>query len=335
MMKTQLLKTFAILMLFSLSDLMAQEVSDITIVMNPGDFTPHDDGYYIAGVDKDLVGDDGIPEHYDGCFDAYGDADHKESGTQNDWEYGSVIIFRDCDTSPETADDAVKGTQPEENWPTEGNMIQLSKHKYALTDTATFGYMVSPEFTSISSLEVKVSTDVSINANRTIWMLVEASKDGGETWEYINNPDGTEYIYQQLTNQGGDIHTYTAGTNEGFDAIAAASAAGPIQLRFMPMPPPGASTDITNGERLKLWEITIQAKTAPEEPQTVLGTEVTEGPAFTIRNGAFIAAKRTENLHVYTLSGALVGSGNRVQTCGEGLYIVKASDGTTKKIYLK
>ena len=334
-MKVQLFRMFMITMLLvgGSQGLSAQEAADTTIVMDPADFTPHDDGYFLAGVDKDLIGDDGVTEHYSGCEDAYGDAEHKESGTQNGWMYDSVIIFRGCSTDPGVVDDAVKGTQPEENWPEVGNMIQLGKHKYALTDSASFSALVSPAFTSISSLTVKVSTDVSINNSRTIWMMIEASKDGGETWEYLDNPNGTAFIHQQLTNQGGDIHTYTAGGgNAGFEEIVAASNAGAIQLRIIAFPPP--FTD-ANGERLKIWEVTIQGKTVPEEIVTVLAADNLKAePAFVIRDGEFIAAKG-QTLNVYTLSGVLIGSGERIPACDKGLFIVRTNDGESKKIYLK
>ncbi|MEP4531669.1 MAG: hypothetical protein ABJ004_01195 [Cyclobacteriaceae bacterium] len=339
MMKTQLLKslTFTMAVLaFAVSELYAQEFIpvDTTIVMDAGDFTPHEDGYYIAGVDKDLVGGDGIPEHYDGCFDAYGDADHREVGNQNGWDYSNVIIFRSCSDDPETVDDVIKGTQPE-GWPSEGNLIQVTKHKYALTDSADYGHISSPAFTNISSLSVYVSTDLAINNSRSIFMMIEASLDGGETWEYIDNPDGTAFVYQQLTNQGGDIHTYTAGSNEGFDAIIAASQAGPIQLRFVSIPPPFTDTSVTNGERLNFWNITIEAQTAPKSnTETPLAVGLDKIHPFIIQNRHFIA-NPGENLFVYNLSGTLLGKGKDVEVSQKGLYVVKTSSGATEKVFLK
>ncbi len=334
-MKTELLRILMMMLLaIGFGNLHAQKTPvDTTMVMNPANFIPHEDGYYLAGVDKDLVGDDGIPEHYDGCYDAYGDADHKETGEQNGWNYANVIIFRNCSNDPLTADDVVKGTQPEEGWPTEANLIQVGKHKYIFTDSASYGYISSPEFTSLSSLTVKVSTDLSINSNRSIFMMIEASFDGGETWEYIDNPDGDAFIYQQLTSQGGDIHTYTAGTNDGFDAIATASQAGPIMLRFLAVPPP--FTEGKNGERLNFWEITINAKTTGKEKEVeVLANKLEREAMFIFKNETFIAAHDRE-ISVYTLSGTLVGSGKEVHVCQKGLFIVKADNGITKKIYLK
>lgn len=328
MMRTQLIRilTMTLFALFVLGDLQAQE--DTTIVMNPGDFTPHQDGYYLLGVDKE---EDGVINHYEGCYDAYGDSDHKESGEQNGWEYGNVIIFRNCD--PEGVDNAVKGTPPE-GWPEEGNMIQLTKHKYALSDSAELGYLVSPEFTSISSLEVLVATDLSTHG-RTIMIMIEASLDGGETWQYADTEDGTEFIWDEVVDQGGNFLTYTAGSSESFDAIKAASESGPIRLRFLTMPAQGVDFSEESGERLKIWGITIEAKTVPEgSGGTVLAAEP-KTEAFTIRDDEFIATKGVHELHVYNLSGVLIGSGKRVPACGQGLYLVKTSNGVTKKIYLK
>lgn len=310
------------------------EASDTTIFLNPGTWIPADTGYYLMGVDKDLVGKDGITEHYDGCYDAYGDVDHREGGVQHGWQYDQVIIFRGCSTDPATLDDAIKGTVPTENWPTVGNIIQLGKHKYALTDSASTGYLISPAFTSISELTVKVGTDLSINNNRTIWLLVEASFDDGATWEYVDNFDGTAYIYQQLTNQGGDILNYTSESgNEGFNDIISGSQNKATRLRFTPIPPPFTEGKV--GERLKIWEITIKAKTVPQVAGNVLSADLSQTDWFTVQDGEFIARKGLD-LTVYTLSGVKVGSGKRVPVCSKGLYIVKSNTtGESRKIYLK
>lgn len=342
-MKTRLtnkLLLTASVVLFTAGSLFAQDEEftpvDTTMVMDPGMFIPAETGYFNAGVNKDIDGD-GIPEHYEGCYDAYGDADHSEGGIQHGWEYENVIIFRGCDLVAD--DDVIKGTQPSENWPTVGNIIQVTKHKDALTDSASYGYIASPAFTNLSSLTVKVGTDLSINDSRQIFMMIEASLDGGETWEYIDNPDGEAFIYQQLANQGGDIHTYTAGSNDGFDAIVAASQNSPIKLRFLPIPPPFSNTDITNGERLKFWEITIEAQTAPNtgggggEGPLAVQREVKANP-FVVKNQAFVATQG-KDLYVYTLSGVLLGSGRTVPVCEGGLYIVKTADGGASKVYLK
>lgn len=341
-MKIQLIQkmTWAVVMAVgSVTCLYAQDdftPVDTTIVMDPGMFIPADTGYFVAGVYKDLDGD-GIDEFYNGCYDAYGDADHREDGVQHGWEYENVIIFRGCEMVAD--DDVIKGTQPEENWPTEGNLIQVTKHKDALTDSASFGYIASPAFTNLESLTVKVSTDLSINASRQIWMLVEASLDEGETWEYIDNPDGEAFVLQQLTNQGGDIHTYTAGSSAEFDAIIAASQAQAIQLRFMPIPPPFSDTDAVNGERLNFWEITIDAQTAPGTGGGNGGGPLATTPSvkvepFVIRDQSFVSTQG-KDLHVYTMSGVLIGKGQRVPICEGGLYIVRTLDGDTRKIFIK
>lgn len=337
MMKTRQIKNLwmtALVALFAIQGALAQDdftPVDTTLVMDPAMFNPADTGYFVAGVNKDLD-EDGIPEFYNGCYDAYGDADHKEDGTQNGWTYENVIIFRGCELVAD--DDVIKGDQPAENWPSVGNIIQVTKHKYALTDSAEYGYIASPAFTNLQSVTVKVGTDLSINPNRQIFMLIEASTDGGETWEYVDN-DGEAFVIQQLTNQGGDIHTYTAGAGEGFDAIIAASEAQPIQLRFLPVPPP--FTD-ANGERLKFWEITIDAQTAPSTGGGGGGALSTVDRSqlnpFVVRDYTFIATG-AHDLHVYTLSGVEIGSGKRVQVCESGLYIVKTVDGGARKIYLK
>lgn len=343
MMKTRLTKNLlmtALAVLCSASGLLAQDdfvPVDTTIVMDPGMFIPADTGYFVAGVDKDLD-EDGIPEHYEGCYDAYGDADHREDGMQNGWEYENVIIFRGCDLDAQ--DDVIKGTQPTENWPTVGNIIQVTKHKYAYTDSAQYGYIASPPFTNLQSLTVKVGTDLSLGG-REIFMLIEASLDGGETWEYIDNPEGNAFLIQQMLNQGGDIHEYIAGSgvNEGFDEIVAASETQPIQLRFLPVPPFGSDPSTTNGERLKFWEITIEAKTAPNTGGGGGGGPLASRPTmsqdpFVVSNYTFTATQG-KDLYVYRLSGVLVGKGKEVPVYESGLYLVRTGDGKAKKVYLK
>jgi hypothetical protein len=330
MMKTQLLKNIMSLTFMVLAYGYVHAQNDTTIILDPAQFIPADTGYYIAGVDKDIIGKDGIPEHYDGCFDAYGDIDHKESGEQNGWKYDRVIIFRGCSSDPSVVDDAIKGTVPTENWPAVGNIIQLGKHKYPLTDSATFSYLESPAFSSITSLNVKVGTDLSINNNRSIFILIEASKDGGETWEYIDNPDGTAFIQQQLTNQGGDDLTFTAGTNDGFDAIVALSQAGPIKIRLVAIPPPLSNA---SGERLKIWGVTIVGKTVPKVVAPLANNLELKAP-YTFSNSIFTAIEGRE-ISVYNLSGRLIGSGKSVAVHQKGLFIVRADNGYTKKVLLK
>lgn len=349
MMKAQLFTNYlklltGILMLGSFN-LLAQDEEefvpvDTIMVMDPGMFTPAETGYWKAGVQKDLLppgGGDGIPEFYNGCYDAYGDAEHNEDGIQHGWKYEDVIIFRGCEMVAD--DDVIKGTQPAENWPAVGNIIQVTKHKYALTDTATFGYIASPHFTNLKSITVKVGTDLSINNNRQIYMLIEASRDNGATWEYVDN-DANAFIHQELSNQGGDIHTYSGdNSGEGFNAIKSLSQQTPIMLRFMPFPniPKGDENEF--GERLKFWEITIEAQTAPNtgggggEGPLAVQREVKANP-FVVKNQAFVATQG-KDLYVYTLSGVLLGSGRTVPVCEGGLYIVKTADGGASKVYLK
>lgn len=305
-MKTGFTKKFALLFLcFGLVNAYAQETVTYTLV--PSELDPADDGYYEAGVEVD-ENDDGVMEFHNKCEDYYGDSHHNESGTVEGFTYGGAMIMPTCEG---------KGTPPE-GWPT--GYIQLTKHKYSGTDTASFGYIETPSITNLQSLEVKVGTDVSINNSRQIHMMIESSLDGGETW------DEGFFINQQLTNQGGDVHLYMAGGESAeFNEIVASSLEGPIKLRILSWPAPGAD----QGQRLKIFGVELVA--SPGEV-TAVGDELEIRPSFEVVNSAFVATKG--NLSVYTITGILIGSGKSVQIQEIGLYVVKPDQGSAQKVFI-
>ncbi len=345
-MKTRTLQFLLSLIFLAISSITFAQ-TDTTIILNPDNFVPHEDGYYVSGADVDKVGNDGIPEHYDGCEDAYGDASHNETGIQNGWTYENVIIFNDCqdDEISVAAGSTIKGTQPVSDWPTSESIIQITKLKKLDSADMTFGYIQSPAFSNIKSLTVKASTDVSINGGRDIFFLIEISRDG-QVWSYLDYseiPGGDAladaFIIQKMTNQGGDIHTYTSG-NSDFDAIKAISeSADSIMLRIVSFPDLDRSK--IDGERLKIWEMTIEAQTVVPSSggpgdTTALATSVdlTQAP-YRIVNGEF-ESLCNEKLYVYRLSGALVGTGNNVKIpSSKGLFIIKTESGFAEKVFIK
>lgn len=322
-MKKQFTKGLATLFLaFAAGSVFAQEAETFTLV--PSELDPAEDGYYEAGVDVD-ENNDGIMEHHEGCpepgEDKWGDSDHHESGTQQGFTYHNAMIMPDC---------AGKGTPPE-GW-TDG-YIQLTKHKYFGTDSAEMGYIVTPAVTNLQSLEIKTGTDVSINNNRTIWMMIESSLDGGETW------DEGFFIHQQLTNQGGDVHLYMAnGESVGFNQIVADSEAGPVMLRITTYPPPGteAGGNAPNGERLKIFGIEMVGTPAGSGgPITAVGDEFNVRPFFEIQNNSFVATAAKGKLFVYRITGEFLGSGENIQIPGRGLYVVRSAKGKAKKVFVE
>lgn len=305
-MKEKLTTTMliAVLMAFVSGGAFAQE--EITHTLVPSELQPAQDGYFLAGREVEINGEMVLKK---GCDDNFGDNDHHESGTQQGFTYGNAMIMPTC---------MAKGTSPE-NWPT--GYIQLTKHTYPGTDSAKFGYIISPELTNLKSLEIKVGTDVSINPSRSIWMIVESSLDGGETWNGF-------YIEQELTNQGGDLLFFEAdGESPNFNAIVGDSKTGPILLRIATWPAPGED----KGERLKIFGVEIVAE---EGGITPVNDEIYTQKFFEVSNKTITA--NLGNITVYKITGARIGFGRKVTIPSSGLYIVKSEEkGIARKVFIR
>ncbi len=328
--------------LVAANSIYAQE--DTTMVLSPGDFVLDPNAYYTAGVDKDKIGNDGVDEHYEGCDDCYGDSDHWELGEQFGWKYDSVIIFHDCETWESTnseAGHAVKqaDSQPE-GWPTSWNFIQMGKSKNWGIDSLEFQdpHIMSPAFANLKSIEILVASDISINPGRDVFMIIEASRDG-EVWGYVDEPVDDQLLYnayliQKLDAQGGNIYNYTSDNVDFANIVALSEDADSIFVRVMAFP--DLDRNKTNGERLKIWGMTIEAQTIVDEvdpPDTVMSIGTLQNKAnFIIRDGHFMSTNH-EEIKVYNLAGHLLGSGKQVGIRGKGLYIVKSRT-FTQKIFI-
>ena len=126
------------------------------IILDPAELIPADTGYYIGGVDKDK-NNDGQDEHYNGCSDEYGDASHNESGEQQGFTYNRCMIMPTCWPKNAVEDHSLAEIDHAEGY------IELTKSKYAGTDSASLGYIITPSIANLVSMTLETSPDVSSN----------------------------------------------------------------------------------------------------------------------------------------------------------------------------
>lgn len=288
------------------------------IIFSPADLEPHEDGYYLSGVDLDLD-DDGETEHYSQCDDAYEGSDtipqlnHQETGTQQNFDYMHCMIMPTCEN---------KGTDIDP--PVETGYIQMAPGQYLGTDSALVSSITSPEIINLESITLETSADVSINDNRKIPYFVEISTDGGETWieDY--------YINDYVATQGGYRVTYDADNTDfpnDIEYFIEKSEETSIRIRIL-------TNDVTvdrpnKGQYVKVHLFTIVAELAPESGISDLSnSEVT----FSVQERNIISSDGA--VSVYTVLGSLIGSGQKVTVPEQGIYIVKTSDGLSKKVFI-
>ncbi|MEQ8241098.1 MAG: thrombospondin type 3 repeat-containing protein [Cyclobacteriaceae bacterium] len=277
-MMKNLLNKFWMLLIGLLVAVGANAQTDTTMVLDPGTFDPDPTGYYLTGVVK-IVNDcdRNNEQRYGGCDDAYGGADHDEYGTQNGWTYGKAIIFHDCSGPGVNQVNACGGkigsadkyhdSHPD-GWDTTEDFLRLAKHTYFDTDSASFGYIISPAFTNLKSLKIASTSDISRQeGNREIVIMVEASFDGGQSWHYVDIV-GDAWVEHIVQNQAGDIASFTdGGGSAGFQEIVDGSKeADSTLIRILPIPYIDNIDRHSDGQRLNIWEVVIEAQTVPEPP---------------------------------------------------------------------
>lgn len=298
MKKTSTLKfSFILLTLFIGVNLLAQD----EFILDPAQLIPADTGYYIGGVWKDLSDPpDGVPEFYNQCYDAYGDANHNESGTQQGFTYVKCMIMPTCTSKhPETT--IVKT-----------GYIEIGKTKYVGTDSARLCYIISPAIMNLTEIYLEVSPDVEPNDQRHIWYYIDYSTDGGETWVE------TTYIQDETLSKDGDLHTYDGSLYYQFDEMKTASQAGPILLRLM-----------SGEQRVKVHYYRIKAS----EPINNSVIPIREDRInFKVYENTIFA--NHGKVVVYNLLGQIVGRGESVYV-PDGIFIIKTSDGIIHKVYVK
>lgn len=301
MKKQKLLKGSLIaIMAFSGTALFAQE----EIILSPKDMIPADTGYYIGGVYKDKNPQDGIDEFYNKCVDEYGDASHNEAGVQQGWTYNKCMIMPTCWPKDAVDDHTLATIDHAEGY------IELTKTKYAGTDSAILGYIISPAVKNLVSLDLEASPDVSSNTTRHIYYWIEYSKDNGTTWEAAYIQDETEF-------KTGDAHTYDATTHPEFEEMINASKENPIVIRIMSAP----QADPPGGQRVKIHYVKIMA-----EKVSGIKDKTIEDLSIKVVNNVIIAE---ESISVYTITGQFINSGKSIEV-PDGIYIIKSPLGISK-----
>ncbi|MBN2274216.1 MAG: hypothetical protein JXR41_01605 [Bacteroidales bacterium] len=283
------------------------------IFFNPAELIPHEDGYYIAGVNLDLD-QDGNLEFYSGCFDAYENFlspqdNHHESGTQQNFTYINCMIMPTC---------THKGTPIEP--PVPDGYIQMAPSLYLGTDSASISAIISPAIMNLQSLFMETSADVSINDQRMIPYNIEYSKDNGLTWEIT-------YIQDYVEAQGGYRVTYDSQSHLEFEEMINASKTDPVVIRI--------STNDVNIERpLKGQYVKIHSmKLTADIASSITDVKVDDCLSDLMVKNRTLSARHP--VKVYDIMGRYVNSGQTIEFPSEGIYIVFLTNGKSKKLLVK
>lgn len=284
-----------LLLIFSHSALAQDE-----IILDPFLLIPDPDGYYEAGVwkDKDENGED---ELYKGCVDEYSDAHHFEAGEQLGFTYHNCMIMPTCYPKDADEDHSLAEIDHPEGY------IQLTKTRFHGTDSAVYGYILSPPIENLVSLYLETSPDVSSNDTRHIYYYIEYSTDNGATWEF-------SYIKDETVSKKGDAHTYDGSVFLQFEDMKTASAEGPILLRIM-----------SDEQRVKIHYLIITA-----DISSAVTTTINENLQLRIENNIIYSV--LEYIEVFSITGRFIGEGNSVVVPGNQLYIIKSENGKVQKV---
>ena len=314
-MKKTMKTKFTKLLLLLVSTMLYTSVfaQDTIYVFDASGLTPDDSGYYTLGIAADIDENGTIDEGEwaSGCDDFYEDyvnfSNNEESGEYNGFSYAGGLVMPDCEpkynTDPPTIPDGYVQLRPS-----------------AAMDSAV-GAIISPEIQNLVSITLDLSSDVSVRSDRAIAFFVEYSTDAGTTWE----AEAIDDDLFSLTEKEGAAHAiYDSATSEEIRPIIAASKEGPIVLRLISPP-----YDV-GGRLLDVHKIEIVAT----KPMVSTREMLVNSPArmFEIRDNLIIAI--SGEIEVYNIMGQKMGTGKMVAV-ETGLYIVKAYNGKTEKVYVK
>lgn len=303
------------MLLFTCMSIMAQE----EIVFSPADLVPHNDGYYVSGVWVD-ENEDGIMEFHNGCEDYYEDEvsddgfydpheNHAETGEQQGFKYVNCMIMPTCEHKNDPIDP-----------PVALGYIQLHACLYSNTDSAVISYIQTPPVTNLVSLTLETSSDVSINPNRSIPYNIEYSKDYGTTWEYT-------YLADHVLTQGGSRVTYDGSVFFAMEEMINVSKETPIVLRIITNDRAVAGSEQGQFVKVHLLKLTADLFTS------VNGMKTDQPAEYQVRDLAITAVRST--MEVYNLTGQLIGCGTMVTVPHSGIYVVRLTDMTIHKVYIR
>ena len=306
-MKKILLLTVAGILSVVCTKVMAQ--TDFSL--DPSTIDPSDTGYYEYGVPADLNGNDVIEEGEwaSGCPDPddyWGDDDFWETGYAHGFFYANSIVMPDCPTKNEPAPGVPLG------------YVMLAKNNNAGTDSATGGYIVSPAIKDLESIKIILSPDVGPRSDRPVTLWIEYSKDS-ITW------DDVSYIDLTMTadaDKAGHIYELEAGSDAALDTMISASTQGSIVLR--------ASSAIEQRVKVHSWVITADTGSfavSNNERRINLVSEF-----FTVKDN--IICSNAGEIEVFNILGQFIGRGTAVTVERSNIYIVRASSGYTRKVFV-
>ncbi|WP_187262090.1 hypothetical protein [Pontibacter beigongshangensis] len=291
-----------------------------TYELKPNEIPPSAEGYYNAGVMKDGVNHKGCGAGENQNVTEHSASSHNENGAYGGFTFEHVSVMPNCNGkgTPEFGLESLRGYVQLREF----DGAQWAAYAAGTPGEYTISNITSPQVTAIKSLTIIAGSDLSINADRSVTFAIEASEDNGATWEM--------YVMQSLAQQGASTYTFTAGgDNPGFNEVATLSATKPVMIRIIPWQ--GPLKNDNRGQRLKVFSLALEA-TGPAVTSSKEEIAKNE-PFFNVQENTFVALK--ENLRVYNMVGALVGSGKNVKVSGGGLYIVRSDSGLSKKVFLQ
>jgi hypothetical protein len=283
------------------------------IIFNPAELTPHEDGYYKAGVYVD-ENQDGVDEFHNGCDDYYEDEDyikdgfydpswmHQETGDQQSFKYFDCLIMPTCEYKGD-------GIDP----PVATGYIQMHACMYSGTDTAKYSYVQSPPVSNLESIYMETSSNNSTD-NRDVVYNLEYSKDLGATWE-------NTYFQDKIITQGGLRVTYDGSVNLEIKEMIDASKVSPIVIRVITNDREATPT----GQFIKLHSLKLTAVFA-SSIQSVNYSELV------LRTEDLTIISEKQKIEVYNIMGQYIGTGNYVEVPLHGIYMVKPKNGPVQKI---
>ncbi len=283
------------------------------IVFSPADLIPHQEGYYVAGVNLDLNGDE-IMEFYNGCFDGYENPgrpqdNHHESGAQQNFRYMNCMIMPTCTHKNEPIEP-----------PVHLGYIQLAPSSNLGTDSAVIGAILTPPVMNLQHLLLETSSDVSIQDWRPIIYNIEYSKDNELTWE-------ASFIQDHLTAQGGYRVTYSGESHLEFEEMVNASKTGPITIRI-------STNDVKLDYPNKGWYVKVHYLSLMADLYTAI-----DESRYGVNNGNLRINERTVvsdyPVRIFNSLGQTIGTGKMINVPSSGIYFVLLPSGVSQKIFIR
>ncbi len=297
-----------------------------TIVLDPSELEPDEDGWYLSGgyvYETNTDGDTISSTFYSGCDDEYEDnnygsdydpqKNYTESGTQQDFTYEKCLIMPKCSAKGDapTVSDGFIQIAPCENISTE-------------SDSTSWSYILSPPLENLTEFYMAVAClSTSSNYSKTFF-YIDYSTDNGATW----SSDSSIFIDGEISSKNGE--EYTINSNDAdygsyFKRFVSASNKGPIIIRLST----GDYYDDVRAQPMSVHDLTI---TADIYTTTAISNNTIDNFFFSLDNRTIIS--ENESLSVYSTMGSLIGKGTEVTVPEGGIYFIRSSSNEIKKVFI-